>query len=212
MSESSAPSVPPLESPSAPKIPSRPGPASSPRSGPSAPPRVSEAAPPETKGPSLPARAPGLPARTPDVPTRSAPARTPAVPARPSRGVPAVPSRSKPSGGPSGGDTVASLEAELQAAIDNQEFEKCGPIRDKINKRKVAEDGAGGGSESLDEDAYNNALARIDSDLQAAISSQAYEKCGPLRDKKKTLETLKGRYDGGDTSVLAELNSKMEEA
>lgn len=69
-----------------------------------------------------------------------------------------------------GGDTIASLEAELQAAINGQHFELCGPIRDKINALKNAPPAAES-SEALDEDAYAAAVAKIEADMQAVRPS-----------------------------------------
>jgi len=101
------------------------------------------------------------------------------------------------------------LEAELQEAINNQRFELCGPIRDKINALKTAPSETAG----LDEAAYATALAKIEADMQAAIVAEAYENCASLRDKKKKLEELRQQYDVDQApATLAALNVKIEQA
>lgn len=200
----------PVAATSSPSVPSRTTPASTPSRAPIVP----------SRGTSEP---PVVPARTPDVPSRAeapsrAPARTAASPLVPAR-TPAVPARTVPARGAvaktagGGGDTIASLEAELQEAINNQRFELCGPIRDKINALKNAPPAEAAAADGLDEAAYAAAVAKIEADMQAAIVAEAYENCASLRDKKKKLEELRQQYDANPLpATLTALNAKIEQA
>lgn len=104
-----------------------------------------------------------------------------------------------------GGKTIEQLEADLRAAIANEEFEKCAPIRDQIQQLKNVTIS----TPTLDYAAYEAALANIDASMQAAIDSEHYELCGPLRDKKSHLVGLKGQYDQGATEVLTSLEAAI---
>jgi protein-arginine kinase activator protein McsA len=99
----------------------------------------------------------------------------------------------------------------LQEAINNQRFELCGPIRDKITALKNAPPEAAGAG--LDEAAYAAAVAKIEADMQAAIVAEAYENCASLRDKKKKIEELRQQYDANPLpATLTALNTKIDQA
>eukprot|EP00462_Mataza_sp_D1_P028192 CAMPEP_0175180122 /NCGR_PEP_ID=MMETSP0087-20121206/35895_1 /TAXON_ID=136419 /ORGANISM="Unknown Unknown, Strain D1" /LENGTH=613 /DNA_ID=CAMNT_0016472433 /DNA_START=88 /DNA_END=1929 /DNA_ORIENTATION=- len=175
--------------PSTPAIPSR--------SEPAIPSRSTVAAPSHSVPPTIPSRA------TPPVPSRAVPAiparATPPVPSRPQMGGP--PARTPPipakSSAPSADDIQAQiddLQKQLQQAINDQAFENCGPIRDKINQLKKQQEAATP-VPVLDQARFDSACDKVKQAMGAAIATEDYEKCAKLRDKTKSLESLKAAFE-----------------
>lgn len=141
------------------------------------------------------------------------PAMPPMMPAVPG-GPPMV--KTAPQGGGEDFEAqIAALEQQKQDAINSQQFEKCTAIRDQINQIRVKQAAAGGGVEAtFDQALFDKTFNGLDHKMKEAVAVEAYEKCPPLRDAKKTLEDLKAKYDVSGPSqkgaVLNELNQAIQ--
>jgi len=115
---------------------------------------------------------------------------------------------SPPIGGGGGGDEaeIKKLKAELQIAIENEEFEKCAAIKKKIKKIE-SRSKSHTVAPTFDQAGYDKALKFLQEKMSEHISKEEYEACAPLRDKKKELEKLKKEWEqsGGNKGLEQKL-------
>merc|ERR1712038_543394 len=159
--------------------------------------------PPRSGPPMVPSRSPGrAPSRGPSKRGRAPKSRnSPKVSSRtrtaPTRKAP----YKKPTKSSSGGvgdieAQIKKLEQEKKEAIANEEYEKCTPLKKKINalKEELKKQQAAPAAK-FDKVAYDKAIRELDDKKKQYIANEEYEKCAPLRDLKKELEGIKKEWD-----------------
>merc|ERR1712038_678513 len=120
----------------------------------------------------------------------------------------------KPTKSSSGGTSdieaqIKKLEQEKKEAIANEEYEKCTPLKKKINALKEElKKQQSAPAAKFDKAGYDKAIRKLDDKKKQYIANEEYEKCAPLRDLKKELEGIKKEWDstGGSPALEKKLN------
>lgn len=114
--------------------------------------------------------------------------------------------------------TLDALKHELTDAVTKQQFEKCVPLRDKIKKledeiaSKTKAAAAADTSTTWDDSTFKSTHAKLDDQMKKALDSMTFELCAGIRDKKKTLDDIKAKYekasdDSSKRSALADFKA-----